>query len=33
MLHEISYVTITIALLIVYFILLRKAINLKKAHD
>jgi len=33
MLHEIWYVTITIALLIVHFILLRKVINLKMAHN
>ena len=33
MLYEISYVTITIALLIVYFTLLRKVINLKVAHS
>jgi len=33
MLHEILYVTITIVLLIVYFTLLRKVINLKMAHN
>jgi len=32
MLYEIWYVTITIALLIVYFTLLRKVINLKMVH-
>jgi len=33
MLHEISYITIMIALLIIYFTLLRKVINLKMAHN
>jgi len=33
MLYEISYVTITTALLIVNFTLLRKVINLKMAHN
>jgi len=33
MLYEISLVTKTIALLIVYFTLLRKVINLKMAHN
>ena len=33
MLYEISQAKITIALLIVYFTLLRKIINLKMAHN
>jgi len=33
MLYKISWVTITIALLIVYFTLKRKVINLKMAHN
>ena len=33
MVYEISYVTITKALLIVYFTLLSKLINLKMAHN
>jgi len=33
MLYEISLVTITVALLIVCFTLLRKVINLKMAHN
>jgi len=33
MLYEIWWVTVTVALLIVYFVLLKKVINLKLAHN